>query len=316
MTPDSEGCDPTMSYKLLTCATSQGPRVAVLFGDRVNSAEKLSGNPAYQTMLGILNDWETADALFAAQAEIGPAEDSKAFSEVKILAPILYPGQIWAAGANYQDHIAEMGDSEYAAVNAKTVAGGRAWHFAKSSRGAIVPHASINPLPHYSTKVDWEIELAVVIGRPAYRVSKENALDYVAGYTIANDLSARDFVAREGIEPSSPFRYDWLSHKGFQGACPMGPFITPARYIADPHNLDMKLWIDDELMQDSNTRYMIFDIAEQIEEISARVTMYPGDVVLTGTPSGVGMGRNRFLKSGESLRLWIEDLGELHHGFS
>ncbi|WP_313802485.1 fumarylacetoacetate hydrolase family protein [Sphingobium sp.] len=304
-----------MSYKLLTCDTSIGPRVGVLIGDRVFSAEKLSGNPAYQTMLGVLEDWQAADAFFAAKAEDGAGEESKPLSDVRILAPILYPGQIWAAGANYQDHIGEMEDSEYAAVNAKTVAGGRAWHFAKSSRGAIVGHGSLNPLPYYSQKVDWEIELAVVIGRPAYRVSAEDALDYVAGYTIANDLSARDFVAREGIDPASPFRYDWLSHKGFQGACPMGPFIVPARSIADPQNLDLKLWIGDELMQDSNTKHMIFSIAEQIEEISARITMYPGDVILTGTPSGVGMGRNRWLQTGEQLRLSIQDIGELRHGF-
>lgn len=304
-----------MSYKLLTCNTSIGPRVGVLIGDRVYSAEKLSDNPAYQSMLGILEDWDAADAFFTSQAESGPPGDSKPLSDVQILPPILYPGEIWAAGANYQDHISEMGDSEYKAVNAKTVSGGRAWHFAKPSRSTLVAHGSTNPLPWYSEQVDWEVELAAVIGKPAYRVSATEALDYVAGYTIANDLSARDFVARPGIDPDSPFRYDWLSHKGFQGACPMGPYLTPARYVADPQNLDLKLWVGDELMQSSNTKHMIFSIAEQIEEISARVTMQPGDVVLTGTPSGVGMSRGRWLQSGETVRLWIEDLGELHHGF-
>jgi len=155
-----------------------------------------------------------------------------------------------------------------------------------------------------------------VIGRTARNVKAADALDYVAGYTIANDLSARDFVARPGIAADSPFRFDWLSHKGFDGACPMGPWIVPARYIANPHKLDLKLWIGDELMQDSTTSYMIFDIGEQIEEISARATMHPGDVILTGTPSGVGMTRGRFLKPGERLRLWIEGIGELKHGFS
>src|SRR3546814_13144676 len=91
-------------------------------------------------------------------------------------------------------------------------------------------------------------------------------------------------------------------------------YLTPARYVADPQNLDLKLWVGDELMQSSNTKHMIFSIAEQIEEISARVTMQPGDVVLTGTPSGVGMSRGRWLQSGETVRLWIEELGELHHG--
>ena len=96
----------------------------------------------------------------------------------------------------------------------------------------------------------------------------------------------------------------------------MGPWITPARDIPNPHDLDLKLWIDDELKQDSNTKYMIFSIGEQIEELSARVTMYPGDVLLTGTPAGVGMGQGVFLKPGQNIRLYIEGVGELRHGFS
>jgi 2-keto-4-pentenoate hydratase/2-oxohepta-3-ene-1,7-dioic acid hydratase in catechol pathway len=228
----------------------------------------------------------------------------------------LYPGQIWAAGANYQDHIDEVAEGgEYVATNAKKI-GGRPWHFGKSSRSAIIGHGAQRPLPYYSKMVDWEIELAVVIGRTASRVSAAEALSYVAGYTIANDLSARDFVVREGIAADSPFRFDWLSHKGFDGACPLGPWITPASAITDPQKLDLKLWIDDQLMQNSNTRHMIFSVAEQIEEISARVTMHPGDVILTGTPSGVGMGRGIFLKPGQQLRLWIESIGELRHGFT
>jgi len=303
-----------MSYKLLTCDTSLGPRVGVLVGDRVYNAEKLSGNPAYQSMLGILEDWDAADTFFARHAESGPAGDSKALSDVQILAPILYPDQIWGAGANYQDHISEVG--EFKAVNAKTVPGGRAWFFSKPPRGTVVGHGTINPLPWYSEKVDWEIELAAVIGKPAYRVSAAEALDHVAAYTIVDDLSARDFAARPGIDPDSPFRFDWLSQKGFPAACPMGPYLTPARYVADPQNLDLKLWVGDELMQSSNTKHMIFSVAEQIEEISARMTLRPGDVVMTGTPSGVGMSRERFLRSGETVRLWIEGLGELQHGFS
>src|SRR3546814_17563245 len=99
----------------------------------------------------------------------------------------------------------------------------------------------------------------------------------------------------------SPFRYDWLSHKGFQGACPMGPYLTPARYVADPQNLDLKLWVGDDLMQSSNTKHMIFSIAEQIDEIYARVTLQHGDVVLTGTPSGLGVRRGRWLQSAETV---------------
>ena len=304
-----------MSYKLLTFAAQDGPRAGVAIGDAVFDAAALSGKASHRTVLGILEDWTEADPFFADVASSGSRATALPLTATHLLAPILYPGEIWAAGANYQDHIDEMAEGEFKAANAKKI-GGRPWHFNKSSRGAVIGPGSQRPLPPYSKAVDWEIELAVVIGRTASRVPAVDALDYVAGYTIANDLSARDFVARDGIAADSPFRFDWLSHKGFDGACPMGPWIVPARAIGDPQTLGLKLWIDDEPMQDSNTKYMIFSIAEQIEEISARVTMHPGDVILTGTPSGVGMTRGIFLKPGQQLRLWIENIGELRHGFS
>lgn len=305
-----------MSYELFSYQVDSGSRAGVKIGDTVWDAAELAGNPKYATTLDVLGDWAAADARFGG---IGNAEGLPAggrpLSSVTLLAPVLYPGQIFAAGANYQDHIEEMGRSEFKAQNAKK-AGGRPWFFGKTSRSAVIGPNSTRPLPYYSTKVDWEIELAVVIGRTASKVPAQRALEYVAGYTIANDLSARDFVVREGIEPASPFRFDWISHKGFDGACPLGPWITPARYIPNPQALDLKLWIDGELMQDSNTKHMIFSVAEQIEEISARLTLHPGDLILTGTPSGVGMSRNVFLKPGQQLRLWIEQIGELRHGFS
>ena len=144
-------------------------------------------------------------------------------------------------------------------------------------------------------------------------MSVDKALACVAGYTIANDLSARDVMKRHKNPPASPFHYDWLSQKCFDGACPLGPWIVPAGDIPDPQKLALKLWINDELMQDSHTGRMIFDTAEQIATLSSRVTLHPGDLVLTGTPAGVGMGRGRFLKPGDGVRLWIEDIGELSH---
>jgi 2-keto-4-pentenoate hydratase/2-oxohepta-3-ene-1,7-dioic acid hydratase in catechol pathway len=167
--------------------------------------------------------------------------------------------------------------------------------------------------PKIVRQLDIEGELTAVIGKRAYHVEEADALDYVAGYTIANDLSARDAMRREKVPAATPFHYDWLSQKCFDGACPTGPWIVPASQIGDPHKLAIRLWVNDELMQDSSTGKMIFDTAEQIAMLSSRVTLYPGDLVLTGTPAGVGMPRQRFLQPGDKLRLTIEKIGELTH---
>jgi len=135
----------------------------------------------------------------------------------------------------------------------------------------------------------------------------------VAGYTIANDLSARDAMRRPKNPPSSPFHMDWIGQKCFDGACPIGPWIVPASQISDPHKLGLKLWVNDVLMQDSNTANLIFNVAEQIEALSTRITLQPGDLVLTGTPAGVGMGRKLFLKAGDRVKMHIDEIGELQH---
>src|SRR5207302_1868060 len=133
---------------------------------------------------------------------------------------------------------------------------------------------------------------------------------YCAG---ANYLSARDVMRRDKNPATSPFHYDWLSQKCIDGSCPLGPWIVPADEVPDPQNLGLKLWVNERLMQDSNTSKMIFDTAEQIAMLSSRVTLQPGDLVLTGTPAGVGVPRRVFLKPGDTVKLWIEGIGELSH---
>jgi 2-keto-4-pentenoate hydratase/2-oxohepta-3-ene-1,7-dioic acid hydratase in catechol pathway len=159
--------------------------------------------------------------------------------------------------------------------------------------------------------VDWEAELTAVIGRPARDVSIEDALGHVAGYTVANDLSARDFTKRPHIADNSPFKYDWLSQKCFEDACPVGPWIVPAETIPDPQNVGIKLWVNDVIKQDSHTSKMIFTLAEQISHLSTRVTLQPGDLILTGTPAGVGLARKEFLKAGDVVKVWVEGVGTL-----
>jgi 2-keto-4-pentenoate hydratase/2-oxohepta-3-ene-1,7-dioic acid hydratase in catechol pathway len=161
--------------------------------------------------------------------------------------------------------------------------------------------------------MDWEIELAAVIGRPAKDVPLAKALSYVAGYTVANDLSARDRGRRANMSPTSFFKMDWTKHKTFEGSCPLGPWIVPAGDIADPQNLGLKLWINSELKQDSNSGKMLFSLAEQIEQLSINMTLHPGDLILTGTPSGTGAESGTFLKAGDVVKLWIEGIGELEN---
>jgi 2-keto-4-pentenoate hydratase/2-oxohepta-3-ene-1,7-dioic acid hydratase in catechol pathway len=184
------------------------------------------------------------------------------------------------------------------------------WHFIKASRAISHPGATVK-ISDYSPKVDWEVELAAVIGRTAKHVPIDKALDYVAGYTAANDLSARDRGRRPHIPDTSPFKADWVAHKSFDGSCPLGPWIVPASDIKDPQNLGLKLWVNGEIKQDSNTGKMIFNLAEQISHLSSRLTLHPGDLILTGTPAGVGAGRGEFLKAGDVVKIWIEKIGEL-----
>lgn len=300
-------------YKLLTYRSANGPRAGVLVGEHVYDAAGLTGEKRYASVLEILRDWRRAHALLARKAAAPGRVKSVPLARARLLAPLPAPGAIFCAGANYTDHMQEMARAQNRELGpTMKELGEKPWHFLKTPASVVGPGATVK-LPPYSKAVDWEVELAAVIGATAKDVAAEKALSVVAGYTIANDLSARDAMTREKLAPAAPFRFDWLSQKCFDGACPLGPWIVPAAQIPDPQKLALKLWVGDELMQDSNTARMIFTTAEQIAMISSRVTLQPGDLVLTGTPAGVGMPRGRFLRPGETVRLWIEGIGELRH---
>ena len=301
------------NYKLVTYRAVKGPRSGVVVEEEVFDVAGLTGRSAYATMLDVLNDWEAAQALLdkaAAKAKQGKIKGIP-LGQAKLLAPVLYPSAIFCAGANYVDHMREMAAIQKIDPEPDPRSMGlKPWHFIKTPRTVVETQSTI-PLPAYSKMVDWEAELAVVIGRPAKNVPADKALDYVAGYTVANDLSARDFATRPQIPPTSPFKYDWVSQKNFDGACPIGPWIVPAGEIPNPQNLGIKLWVNDVLKQDSHTSKMIFSVAEQIAHLSTLITLHPGDLILSGTPSGVGSARKEFLKSGDLVRVWIEGIGTL-----
>jgi 2-keto-4-pentenoate hydratase/2-oxohepta-3-ene-1,7-dioic acid hydratase in catechol pathway len=307
-----------MPYKLLSFRAGQGSRAGVLIGDTVYDAAKVTGVAAHASVLGVLEDWSRARRLLAQGSKRIASGKTRGkgvpVARTRLLAPVLYPGAVYCAGANYTDHMAEMARAQGQTPGpTMKELGEKPWHFVKTSRSSIVGPGAKVKLPVYSQMVDWEVELAAVIGKVARDVPVERALEYVAGYTIANDLSARDVMRRDKNPAASPFHYDWLSQKCFDGSCPLGPWIVPSDELPDPQSLGLKLWVNDKLMQDSSTSRMIFDTAEQIAMLSSRVTLQPGDLILTGTPAGVGMPRRVFLKPGDSVKLWIEGIGELTH---
>jgi 2-keto-4-pentenoate hydratase/2-oxohepta-3-ene-1,7-dioic acid hydratase in catechol pathway len=299
-------------YKLATYQSMQGPRAGIVVDESVFDAAELTGQAAYAGVLGILEDWHRAqDAVKAALQKRAPELKAMPLIQTKLRAPILWPSAIYCAGANYSDHAAEMARraNRPEEPNPKTL-GLKPWHFIMASRSLADPDATVHAA-HYTQKLDWEVELAAVIGKPAKNVSVEKALEHVAGYTAANDLSARDLSRRPHVPDTSSFKFDWIAQKSFDGACPLGPWIVPAQDIPDPHNLALKLWVNGAVKQDSNTGKMIYNVAEQISHLSAGMTLHPGDVILTGTPAGVGSARNEFLQAGDVVKVEIERIGSL-----
>jgi 2-keto-4-pentenoate hydratase/2-oxohepta-3-ene-1,7-dioic acid hydratase in catechol pathway len=296
-------------YKLVTYQTDSGPRTGFIVGDRLYDVVEATGKSGYGNMLDLLCDWDAAEV--AIEAAAGKASGGKALNGIKLLAPVLAPPTIYCAGANYTDHVIEMAlrQNQEPDPDPHTL-GLKAWHFIKASGTVTGPNAPVT-MPETSKAIDWEVELTAVVGRKAKNLSVERALDCIAGYTVGNDLSARDLGQRPPIAPTSPFRYDWLGQKCFDGACPLGPWIIPAKQIKDPQNLKLTLSVNEVIKQDSNTKSMIFNLAEQIMQISARLTLHPGDLILTGTPAGVGAGRGEFLKKGDVVTAWVEGIGSL-----
>ena len=297
-------------YKLATYEGVQGPRAGAVINDLVYDVAALTGQPKYASVLDVLADYDTAHKLLDAAAK-APKGDGKPVKQTKLLAPVRWPGTIYCAGANYQDHAEEMWKAAGQPPQPDPhELGLKPWFFIKAARAVTDPDAKVS-ISNYSKKMDWEAELAVVIGRKARDLTLENALSCVAGYTVGNDLSARDLGFRPQLPESSPFRADWIRHKSFDGSCPLGPWITPAAYVSNPSKLAIKLWVNDALKQNSNSGNMIFTIAEQISHLSTGITLYPGDVIMTGTPAGVGAGRGEFLKAGDVVKVEIAEIGSL-----
>lgn len=233
-----------------------------------------------------------------------PLEGVVAGEEVKaerVLTPLQYPGKVLCAGANYYDHIKEMGVPD---VRKEAQ---RLFFFFKPPRNALVGPGRTVRYPADTRMFDWEVELAAVIGKRSRRLTMDNALDAIAAYTIGIDLSARDL----NRAPETFYKLDWVAGKAQDTCCPLGPRLVPAKFIPDPQDLALKLSVNGEVKQDARTSGMIFDIREQLVTLSAIMTLDPGDVVLTGTPAGVGLPKKTFLKPGDRVDAEIESIGRL-----
>jgi 2-keto-4-pentenoate hydratase/2-oxohepta-3-ene-1,7-dioic acid hydratase in catechol pathway len=298
-------------YRLVSFHTGDGaPKAGVKVGARVYPAEMLvPGLRDAGSVLGLLREWDRAHPLLDKAAKSVDPNAGFAAEQVSLLAPILYPGALFCAGANYWDHLEEMAEiAKRTTGKAPSMTkGAEPWFFMKTCAGSIVGPGSPVRLPSFSKQVDWEGELGVVIARPTRNISEAKAMDAVAGYLIVHDLSARDLMKREG----TPFIYDWIGQKCFEDSAPMGPWFTPAAYVPDVNNLSIKLSVNGVVKQDSNTSRMVHSIAEQVAYLSRHVTLQPGDVIATGSPAGVGMPRGEFLKVGDTVEIEIEGCGTL-----
>ena len=301
----------TSGYRLVSYTDGSKPKAGVLIGERiVPAASLLKGLDVDATsVLGLLSAWDLVHPRLHDATQNPKANDGILLVQAKLQAPILYPGALFCAGANYWDHLEEMAEiAKRTTGKAPSMTKGpEPWFFLKTSASSIIGTNTPARLPSFSKQVDWEAELGVVIGRATRNISEARAFDAIAGYVIVNDLSARDLMKREG----TPFIYDWVGQKCFEDAAPMGPWFTPAAYVADPNNMPIKLWVNDVLKQNSNTARMVHGIAEQVAYLSRHFTLNPGDVIATGTPAGVGMPRNEFLKAGDEVRIEIDGCGVL-----
>ncbi|HWG18331.1 MAG TPA: fumarylacetoacetate hydrolase family protein [Acidobacteriaceae bacterium] len=227
------------------------------------------------------------------QADVAKKKPSLALDKAKLLAPVPAPPRIFGIGVNYAEHAKESGHDTQ---KVPTV-------FPVMSSAVVGPGQEVI-IPKASSMVDYEAELAVVIGKPGYQIPAGKAIDHVFGYTIMNDVSARD-VQRATTQ--------WSLGKSFPTFAPMGPWVVTKDELKDPHALAITLTIGPDKLQDSNTSMLIFKIPALIEYISGITPLQVGDVISTGTPAGVGMGRTpqRWLKAGEEMVIYIDGIGEL-----
>ncbi|WP_431676479.1 fumarylacetoacetate hydrolase family protein [Kitasatospora sp. KL5] len=282
-----------------------GPRLGAQLGDRMVDLTALAaaaGSELPTDLLALIRSGRPAvdevRSLLGRTESTPPGGAVHALADVRLCVPFR-PGKIIGVGLNYVEHVAES----HRTLDTERELPDRPVLFSKPATAVTGPGQPILHNAGLTKQLDWECELAVVIGRPAYRVAEEDAWEHVFGYSIVNDISARD-QRRSG---------QWFFSKGQDSYAPFGPVVVTADEIADPHDLDLGLKVNGETKQNSNTRHMLFKIPRLIADISSGVTLEPGDVIATGSPSGVGAGMvpPQFLQPGDLVEATIQHIGTL-----
>jgi 2-keto-4-pentenoate hydratase/2-oxohepta-3-ene-1,7-dioic acid hydratase in catechol pathway len=313
---------PLAPFVLGTLASpGQNPFPGLVVEDRVRDLRAALGAP---DLTALLAGWDAALPQLAELAEQAEqAHDPKGgwppLEGLRVLAPV-QPRQVFQAGANYRQHVIDLELAHRAPDDPRTEAQARAEIAAIMDRRAAedlpyvftgLPSAITGPyddvvLPGWAAKPDWELELAAVIGRPAYQVTEAAAPDYIAGYTIANDLTDRATVFRRDMPAIGT---DWLRSKNAPGFTPLGPWLVPAAFVPDPGHLHLTLKLNGQVRQDESTKDMIFGVARLVSYISQSARLLPGDLVLTGSPAGNGLHWGRLLRDGDVMESTITGLG-------
>lgn len=316
------GCDPfaALVYDDRAVAVSAVTQLASRCGQPLAGAH---------TLPALLEDWDrnlaALKAVTAAVNSDASLHDALPFVSLHALhvhAPVPAPRQVFCTGANYRKHVVDYivdngggPETEHLSKEARRKAGeklmderaatGSPYIFVKASSAVTGPYDPVM-LPVDVAQPDWELEIAVIFGRAGRNLTRENAMSVVAGYAVANDISARDLIFRRDLKALGT---DWLLGKSAPGFLPLGPFLVPADFVDDPHDLHMLLKLNGQPMQDERSDDMIFDIPRQIEYLSRHAQILAGDVMLTGSPAGNGVHHNRFLRDGDVMDASITGLG-------
>lgn len=302
-------------YRLVTFTLEGSDRPGLLVADRVldlaAATQQGHGGTAHASpmdMRGVIEGWSPrvgARLQSMADAGLGDGPGVHALADVTLRAPIRYPWNLLCIAANYRAHAEEMGREEAVDPDAEEPV-----FFAKSPRNCIADPGEPFVMPA-GRNIDWEGELGLVIGREAKDVSLETAMDHVFGYLVAFDVSDRGGEGRPTTKMFAP-PY-WYRGKSHDGAAPMGPWIVPAAHVPDPGALRIVTTVNGDVKQDGSTSRLVWDLPHIIRSASAVMTLRPGDIILTGTPDGVGMGRKppEFLSPGDTVTVEIEGIGSI-----